>query len=375
MPNWLKSVIVPGWLRVLFGIAVVAAAFAPAQPAAALPLFAHQYGLSCQKCHAVVPRLNDFGQAFMENGYRLPGGQRHGNVVPLSTKINLAYTSEPDSTGLPRAVVDEIELLTGGTIGSRANYFVESYVVDGGNHGSVRDAWLGWRLTPDGARIPMRVLAGQFTLPVPVDPETFRETAGHYAIFDQTVGTNGFNFFDPKAGAALRFGASGRGTQVEFDAVRGHERHSGLPAQGTDVMTSIQHTMGPLVLSAYRYGGARPDGVRLDRFARTGFGLTFGVGRWTSETVVQTGTDSSVDGAGTAFASSGGFSQLRYEFNRKIFSVVRYDGTQDTNGFARSATALLGYRLAHNTRFTLEDVITHSPSAKHTLHAQYLIGY
>ncbi|GAC1414725.1 MAG: hypothetical protein NVSMB64_24950 [Candidatus Velthaea sp.] len=367
----MNAVALSRWVQLIAGIAVLAAA----KPASALPLFAHEYGLSCQKCHAVVPRLNDFGQAFRDGGYQLPGGMRRGKVAPISTKLNLAYSSEPDRTGLPKALVDEIELLAGGTIGSRANYFAESYVVDGGNHGSLRDAWLGWHITPAIARVPLRLLAGQFTLPLPVDPESFRETAEHYAIFDQTVGSNGFNFFEPKAGATLRVGAPGRGSRLEFAVAQGHERQSGLPASGMDVMTIVQHAMGSLVLSAYRYGGTRPAGAAFDRFSRSGFGLTFGRGRWSTENVLQTGADSSVDAAGTPFASSGGFSQVRYEFNRKIFSLVRYDGTHDTSGVARSFTALVGYRPAHNTRVTLEDVIRHAPAATHALHAQYLIAY
>ena len=354
---------------------MVAASGGIGRPGFALPLFAHEYGLSCQKCHTVIPRLSEFGVAFMNNGYKLPGGVRSGAYIPISTKLNLAYTSEPDPTGLPQAIVDEVELLTGGTLGSRANYFVEQYAVDGGRHGSLRDAWLSWRVTPDDARVPVRVLAGQFTLPVPVDPETYRETGTHYALFDQVVGNNPFNFFDDKLGAAVRIGRPDRGTHVELAALQGHDRQSGLATRGTDTMTVVQHAMGAVVVSGYRYAGMRPDADFTNRFSRTGFGLSYSRGRWTSDTVLQTGTDSSFDGAGTTFVSSGGFSQLRYEFNRKVFGLVRYDGRQDTSGFARSTTALVGYRAARNTRFTLEDTISHIPNAKHVLIAQYALAY
>lgn len=39
--------------------------------ALAIPAFARKTGLACSACHEVWPRLNDFGQLFRDNGYRL----------------------------------------------------------------------------------------------------------------------------------------------------------------------------------------------------------------------------------------------------------------------------------------------------------------
>ena len=108
--------------------------------AQALPVFANRYGLTCQACHTTIPHLNAFGQAFLRNGFQLPQAAR--GVVPIAVKVNLAYTSDPDPGGLPKGVVDEVELLTGGAIGSHVNYFVEQYALDGGVAGSLRDAWV-----------------------------------------------------------------------------------------------------------------------------------------------------------------------------------------------------------------------------------------
>ena len=107
--------------------------------APAIPLFAHQLGVTCQKCHTVIPHLNDFGAHFMADGERVPG-VKAGPAFPISVKTNLVDSSEyqgegPDGKGLPKAIVDEIEVFTAGTIGSRANYFVEQYLVDGGEPG------------------------------------------------------------------------------------------------------------------------------------------------------------------------------------------------------------------------------------------------
>ncbi len=53
---------------------LVAAAFlSAAAPAHALPAFARRFNLACGACHSAVPRLNAFGEAFHENGFKPPG--------------------------------------------------------------------------------------------------------------------------------------------------------------------------------------------------------------------------------------------------------------------------------------------------------------
>lgn len=46
--------------------------------AEAIPAFARKYNVSCNVCHTRQPRLNSFGQSFMENGYQLPGTEDGG---------------------------------------------------------------------------------------------------------------------------------------------------------------------------------------------------------------------------------------------------------------------------------------------------------
>ncbi len=41
--------------------------------AEAVPAFARKYDMSCNVCHTRQPRLNPFGQRFLENGYQIPG--------------------------------------------------------------------------------------------------------------------------------------------------------------------------------------------------------------------------------------------------------------------------------------------------------------
>jgi hypothetical protein len=360
-----------------FAGAVATGLFARAEPVAAIPLFARQYDVTCEKCHSVVPHLNGFGAAFLAEGYRIPGVQP-GPAFPLSSKLNLVDSSErqgsgPDGAGLPKTTVDEIEAFTAGAIGTRASYFVEQYVVDGGMPGLTRDAWVIDRLNPWQARIPLSVQAGSFTLPLPVDPETFRESFAGYAVYTQTVGTNSFNFFDPKIGVRVGFGDMLRGLSGGAFAGPGHDRQSGLQTTGTDTMAYAQDAMGPLTLSGYRYEGMRPTPAGSDSFWRAGYGLVYNQwGRLAGETVLQTGWDSSCGAvASLGCASSGGFTQLRYAWNRKFFALGRYEGTSDpASGPTRDGVLLLGYGPTENSRLTIEDLIEHAPQTRHTLNIQ-----
>ena len=46
----------------------------------AIPAFARKYTLNCNVCHTRPPRLNSFGEQFLENGYQLPGTEDGGIV-------------------------------------------------------------------------------------------------------------------------------------------------------------------------------------------------------------------------------------------------------------------------------------------------------
>ena len=41
----------------------------------AIPAWSRKYRTSCSTCHAAFPKLNYFGKAFRNNGFRFPGGQ------------------------------------------------------------------------------------------------------------------------------------------------------------------------------------------------------------------------------------------------------------------------------------------------------------
>jgi hypothetical protein len=362
--------------KLFIGAAFAAAALACAAARAdAIPAFSMQTGLQCDACHTSLRATNELGESYLRNDLRLPNLGIGGKPV-VALRGQLAYTSEPDPSGLPKAIVDEIEAFVSARVNREVSVAGQFYLLDGGVPGSTREAWVQYESPGSFAGAPVRATAGSITLPLPVDPETFRQTNQHYAVFDQTVGANPFAFIDPRNVASLAFGNPVHGPSATFVAAQGHDPHSGLPATGTDRMVQAQEALGGVVLSAYDYEGRRELGPIGDEFRRHAFGVNVYRGRLAVETLLQTGFDTSPNGDGVGIASSGGFAQLRYQLPHGTFAIVRYDGVNDTGGegFARSLTIGATRLVTRGVRVGMEDVIQHGARTTHTLNATVGFG-
>jgi hypothetical protein len=362
--------------KLIIAALVVAATFGETvRHADAIPAFSMQTGLQCDACHSSLRATNELGESYLRNDLRLPNLGIGGKPV-VALRGQLAYTSEPDPSLLPKATVDEVEAFLSARLNRELSVAGQFYLIDGGRNGSTREAWIQYSSPGSFAGAPVRATVGSITLPLPVDPETFRQTNEHYAVFDQTVGANPFAFIDPRNAASLALGSPVRGPSMTFVAAQGHDPHSGLPQTGTDRMIQAQEAIGGLVLSAYDYAGRRELGAVGDDFRRRGVGLNFYRGRLAVETLLQTGFDTSPNGDGAGVASSGGFVQLRYQLAHGTFAIVRYDGVNDTSGggFARSLTVGATRLVSRGVRVGMEDVIRHGERTTHTLNATLGFG-
>ena len=329
-----------GLSRALLMLAVLVASTLPIR-ASAIPVFAHRFGFTCQQCHTTVPQLNGFGKAFLAGGLRLPGGR---GVFPAAIKVESAYSSGGNGESLPKAIVDEVELLSAGSAGRNAWYWFEHYAVDGGLPGRTRDAFVDVHQMlgrDDGADLHARL--GEFTLPLPVDPETQRPTLANYAIFGQTVGANDFTLF-----------ADGAGAEVSL-LHDGSQAHLSLLRQG-DVMASVSTSLvAGWTAYAYRYRGVRPFTVAPNDFYRQGYAIEYVRAKFEGVALTQTGNDSNSNGFGTPARSSGGFVQAGFHFSPAASLYVRHDDVSETfDGRQWWDILSLVLRPSRNTRLTLE---------------------
>lgn len=107
------------WCRIVISIGALAVLGSLAAPSAqAIPAFARQYQISCKTCHVAFPRLNAFGESFVDMNYRLPNW-REANVVETGDE-RLALPATPPLAFRVQAYVqqrsaEEIDPETGET--------------------------------------------------------------------------------------------------------------------------------------------------------------------------------------------------------------------------------------------------------------------
>lgn len=120
-------------------------------PAQAIPAFSRKYATSCATCHVAFPKLNAFGRAFRNNGYRMPGGDdaylRDENIKlgadawkrlwpdaiwpgdlpylpPLSMLVDNEVEYQPQgAVHTDFRTPSNLALLTGGTFGDSLSFF------------------------------------------------------------------------------------------------------------------------------------------------------------------------------------------------------------------------------------------------------------
>lgn len=125
---------------VLFPLAALLNGVLSPRSAQSLPLFARKYSVPCTTCHLAFPRLNAFGMAFRQNGYRMPGTKGESpwenKEFPLSLVGNVGYsytsTDAADSTGarsrtaLSQFLQNTVEFHTAGTLAEKITFHFDN---------------------------------------------------------------------------------------------------------------------------------------------------------------------------------------------------------------------------------------------------------
>ena len=193
-----RLIVVGAVLVMLVGLSV--------RPAEAIPAWSRKYLTSCSTCHAVFPKLNYFGKAFRNNGYRFPGGEDGTATkqpptslgadaykkmfpralwpsdipggVPLAVRGVSRFNTFEDAQTTTFEFPHEFELLTGGTLGETFSFFGELEVE---NEANENELGMGIMLQYD-PRPWLHVRMGS----VAVHPigDMLRLTAAHYSAYD-----------------------------------------------------------------------------------------------------------------------------------------------------------------------------------------------
>ena len=159
--------------RILRPLAVLAlgavALLAWTAPAEAMPVFARQYNFSCNACHSAFPRLNDFGEYFAGNNFRMPNWRDNtveagDDMLALPKTVPLALRAQAYVQGRDSEEVDYetgptgndssfdiqapylIKLLSSAPLSDNITYYFYGIFAEKGGNGEViiEDAWFSY---------------------------------------------------------------------------------------------------------------------------------------------------------------------------------------------------------------------------------------
>ncbi len=198
---------------------VRSAARLPADACDAIPIFAQRYNLKCEVCHAVIPELNAFGNAFRNRGYRIDGLPKHGTTI-VALREQIGYTPTP-TDGTTRTIVPAGAALAAVEIG-RVEAFLHETL---GSEGSSASLFLGYLAYGDPhSHIVYR--AGLFELPLEHSPAQRNDTLTTYGYEGTLVGLNDLTLATPRAGFEAEGDAAPRASPRRSRSATRRARHT-----------------------------------------------------------------------------------------------------------------------------------------------------
>lgn len=282
-----------GLFAVLFSILLLVVFSETSQ---AIPAFSRQYGTSCSTCHIDFPKLNDFGKAFKDAGFKFPkddetfikippvllGAPANKELFPHSIwpgsipgvpPIGLRYNqffqvvsanrnnfNLQDTTGnpqnqqfIPRTDFQSglFSIFTAGNFGSDIAFWVDDdFSVGGANAaGGLGDGYLKFVNIGRFFKLPTDALSlrvGQFELDLPFSQARTWNLSG-WDIYDQSnIGApgqnvnNAFALSNAAQGIELSGGHHYRGYQYSLAIV--NQNTGGTPGSGTNVSPEVTYT-------------------------------------------------------------------------------------------------------------------------------------
>ena len=264
----------------------------------AIPAFSRQYGTSCSTCHLDFPKLNDFGKAFKDAGFKFPKddetfikippvmlgapaqkelwphsiwpgtipgipqiGLRMNTFFQVYGKNRNAFNGQL-SPGTPGPFVPKTDfqpglfsIFTAGNFGSDIAFWVDDDISVGGANGDggLGDGYLKFVQLGKLFKLPEYALAlrvGQFELDLPFSQARSWNLSG-WDIYDEAnIGAmnslvpqlnqninNGFAFSTPGQGVEISGGRNYRGYHYSLAAI--NQNTSGSVAPGANVSPAV----------------------------------------------------------------------------------------------------------------------------------------
>lgn len=283
---------VPLWSAALIVLALEDLHAVPTE----IPAFARKYRVSCATCHAPVPRLNAFGEAFAANGFEMAPGQEHRDTIAtgdpllrLQSNLPLAIRYDAYLTALSRryggqVVFDQqtpwvIKLLSGGQIGHKISYYAYFLMSERGEVAGLEDAYVQFT---DIAGSGVSVITGQFQVSDPLFKRELRLPYEDYQPYRVRVGNTQADLTYDRGIMALWSPRNGTDLAVEILNGRGLNQASGDRQYDRDGFKNfaarVSQDVGPMRIGGFGYYGEERDGGATNRIRIVGPDATFAIG-------------------------------------------------------------------------------------------------
>jgi hypothetical protein len=249
-----------------------------AQTAWAIPAFARKYRVSCVQCHAPVPRLNAFGEAFAANGFEFAVGEpardtiatgdallRLQNSMPLAIRYDAYLRAQNEPTGGQNAVDLQtpwvIKLLSGGQVADKVSYYMYFLLTERGEVAGLEDAYVQFT---DVAGSGVSLIVGQFQVSDPLFKRELRLEYEDYQPYRVRVGLAAADLTYDRGLMALWSPREGTDVAVEVVSGRGlNEASANRQFDGDDAkstMVRLSQDIGPFRIGAFAYRGYEAGG-------------------------------------------------------------------------------------------------------------------
>lgn len=355
---------------------VLAALFASADPASAIPAFARKHRISCTTCHGPFPRLKPFGEEFAGNGFRMPDPTQEPTrathdtgdpLLELAREVPLAVRMEGYVAAHENAAAESdletpwvFKLLSGGPIAPKVSYYVY-FILERGDVEGLEDAYLHFsKLFGSGVDL----LFGQFQVSDPLFKRELRLERNDYDIYRARVGEARANLTYDRG---LMFAATAPGeVDVVFQVVNGN----GIPKGEFDndsnknLALRLARGFGPVRVGLFGYWGEEEEDNGIADTIRY-FGpdlLVSPGGKWelALQYLERTDDDPFFTGSPTADVETrGGFAELLFfpegaDGRWALAALYNNVDSDDPAAVVEDASLTLSYLTARNIRLIAE---------------------
>lgn len=225
-------------------------------PGHAIPAFSRQYGTSCSTCHVDFPKLNDFGKAFKDAGFKFPKDDEsfmkvppvmlgapaqkelwpkviYPGTIPGLPQVGLRFNTFAQFYGKNRNLYNNgstnpdipkldfqpglLSIFMAGNFGDGIAFWVDDDISVGGANaaGGLGDGYLKFHNIGRFLKLPTDALnlrVGQFEIDLPFSPARSWNLSG-WDIYDQ-ANFGAANGLGPGVNNAFAFSTPGQGVEL-----------------------------------------------------------------------------------------------------------------------------------------------------------------